>query len=109
MQPWLWLTLAIFFEVTGTVNLKLSNGLTKVIPSILVVVFYLCSFACLAITLKKMEVGTAYAIWAGLGTSLIALVGILYFHESVSILKVISIILIVLGVVGLNLVNAVHS
>jgi len=66
-------------------------------------VFYLASFILLTFTIKKIEIGMAYAIWSGLGTALIAIIGIFWFNELVSTAKFISIILIIIGVVGLNL------
>ncbi len=108
MNTWIWLIFAIIFEVSGTTCLKLSVGLSKLIPSLLTGVFYVISFSMLAFALKKMEVGLAYAIWSGLGTGLIALVGILYFGESISLIKVISLILIIAGVIGLNLAGGTH-
>ncbi len=107
MSAWLWLLLAIFFEVGGTTSLKYSAGLSKTMPVVLTAILYVISFTCLGITLKKMEVGLAYAIWSGLGTALIACIGIAIFGESLSILKVISLMLIIAGVVGLNL-SIVH-
>ena len=100
--------IAILFEVAGTTALKYSSGLSKVLPSVLTLIFYVTSFSCLAITLKKMEVGLAYAIWSGLGTALIAYIGIVFFGESLSWIKVVSLILIIAGVVGLNLAGGVH-
>ncbi|MFI5342749.1 MAG: DMT family transporter [Chlamydiales bacterium] len=108
MSAWLWLLVAILFEVAGTTCLKLSSGLSKTIPALLTGVFYVISFSTLAITLKSLEVGLAYAIWAGLGTALIALIGVLYFGESLSLVKILSILLIIAGVVGLNLSGGVH-
>ncbi len=99
----IWLAIAIVFEVAGTTCLKLSNGLSRLLPSIFVFIFYGVSFASLAVTLKTFEVGTAYAIWAGAGTALIALLGIVVFGDSFTLVKVLSIGLIVLGVVGLHL------
>jgi len=83
--------------------MKLSYGFTKTTPSILMAVFYLASFILLTFTIKKIEIGMAYAIWSGLGTALIAIIGIFWFNELVSTAKFISIILIIIGVVGLNL------
>jgi len=108
MQHWLFLAGAIVFEVAGTVSMKLSEGFTKLIPSILVAVFYLVSLAALTIALKKIDVSLAYAIWAGVGTAIIASVGIIYFKEPVTTIKIISIGLIIAGVVGLNLSGAKH-
>jgi len=86
--------------------MKLSAGFTKTIPSILMFVFYLASLAVLTLALKKIDVSVAYAVWAGLGTALIATIGIVYFHESATLLKIISILLIIAGVVGLHLSGA---
>ena len=69
----------------------------------LIFVFYGCSFFFLTLVLKHIEVSVAYAVWSGLGTALIAAIGILYFKESITFVKLVSLLLIVLGVVGLNL------
>ena len=100
---WFYLAIAILLEVLGTTCMKLSEGFTRPIPSVLVFVLYMVSFAFMILALKKMELGVVYAIWAGLGTALIALIGIVWFQESVSLLKIASILFIVLGVVGLRL------
>ncbi len=83
--------------------MKLSLGFTKLVPSILIFVFYAASFAVLTLALKEIQLSLAYAIWSGIGTVLIVIIGILYFHEPVTALKIISISLIIAGVVGLNL------
>ena len=106
MQYWLYLAIAIVLEVIGTTSMKLSAGFTKTIPSILMFVFYLASLAVLTLALKKIDASVAYAVWAGLGTALIATIGIVYFHESATLLKIISILLIIAGVVGLHLSGA---
>jgi small multidrug resistance pump len=100
---WFLLAVAIVLEVMGTTCMKLSEGFTRLLPSVLVFVLYMVSFACMILALKKMELGIVYAIWAGLGTALIALIGIVWFQESVSLLKIVSIVFIVLGVLGLRL------
>jgi len=100
---WFYLAMAIVLEVMGTTCMKLSEGFTRAIPSVLVFVLYMVSFAFMILALKKMELGVVYAIWAGLGTALIAVIGIAWFQESVSLLKIVSIVFIVLGVVGLRL------
>ncbi len=92
----------IVFEITGTTCMKLSAGFTKILPSVAIFVFYGLSFSCLTISLKKIDVSLAYSIWSGVGTVLISLVGILWFRESSSMTKLISIALIVIGVIGLN-------
>ena len=102
MQSWLYLTGAILLEVAGTSCMKLSQGFTKLIPSILIFVFYGLSFVGLTIALKKIDVSIAYAVWAGIGTALIAGIGMFYFKEPLTLVKVLSILLIIAGVVGLN-------
>jgi len=69
-------------------------------------VFYAASFVALTLALKKIEVSVAYAVWSGVGTALIAAIGMLYFRETVTTLKLVSILLIIIGVVGLNLNGA---
>ena len=108
MTSWFLLVAAIVFEVAGTTSMKLSAGFTKVLPSVLLFVFYALAFAALTLTLKKMEVSFVYAIWSGLGTTLVTLIGILYFKESANIVKIASIGLIILGVVGLHLSSTAH-
>ena len=105
---WVYLALAIVFEVGGTTCMKLSEGFTKPVYAVLIFVLYGVSFAALTLALKKIELGVSYAIWAGVGTALIALIGYIWFKEPMGALKVGSIALIVIGVVGLNLARGVH-
>ena len=100
---WLYLFLAILFEVLGTTAMKLSEGFTKTTPSIAMAIFYILSLVMLTLTLKKIDVSIAYAIWSGLGTALIAGIGIMVFGESLTLMKLASIVLIILGVIGLQL------
>jgi small multidrug resistance pump len=102
------LTTAILLEVSGTVSMKLSGGFSKLIPSVLIFVFYAASFAVLTMALKKIDVSVAYAVWAGVGTALIAIIGVLYFKEPATLMKGVSILLIIAGVVGLNLSGTKH-
>ncbi|MFD4595059.1 MULTISPECIES: DMT family transporter [Streptomyces] len=97
---------AIAAEVAGTTAMKYSEGFTRLWPSIGTVVGYLIAFTLLAQTLKTLSVGTAYAIWAGVGTAAVALIGILFLGESSSLVKIAGITLIVVGVVVLNLGGA---
>lgn len=107
-MTWLYLILAILLEVCGTTCMKLSDGFSKLVPSTLLFVFYTLSFGMLTMALKKLEVSVAYAVWSGMGTALIATIGVLWFKEPVTALKLISLGLIILGVVGLNLSGSVH-
>jgi len=103
MSHWIYLTLAIVTEVAGTICMKLSNGFEQTTYSVLVFVFYGFSFYLLTIALKHIDVSIAYAIWAGVGVALISVLGLVIFNESLSTLKVLSLLAIVGGVVGLNL------
>ena len=105
---WVYLVLAIAFEVGGTTCMKLSEGLTKPIFAALIFVLYGVSFALLAIVLKKLDLGLTYAIWSGIGTATIVLIGFIWFKEPMGTLKVGSIVLIIVGVVGLNLSRGAH-
>lgn len=100
-----YLLLAILAEVTGTICVKLSQGFTRLVPSVLIFVFYGLSLGFLGLALKKVDLSIAYAVWSGLGIAFIASVGILYFREPMTIMKMGSLALIVAGVVGLNLVG----
>ncbi|QQE73950.1 multidrug efflux SMR transporter [Brevibacillus composti] len=102
-MSWFYLFLAIFLEVAGTTSMKLSEGMSKPIPTIAMFVLYFFSFSSLSLALKQLEVGTAYAIWSGLGTAAIALIGVYLFKDSFSLLKGVAILLIILGCVLLNL------
>lgn len=104
-MPWFWLMLAIVLEVSGTTSMKLSQGLTRPLPSVLVFVFYAASLVSLVLALKKIPMSIAYATWAGLGTATVALIGVLYFKEGAGPLRLACIALIILGVVGLRLTS----
>lgn len=102
LKAWLLLTLAIIGEVAGTTFMKLSHGFTELKPSIGIFVCYAISFAFLTLSLKRLEVGFAYALWSGMGTLLIFLVGVFYFSEPVTLLKTVSVLAIIVGVIGLK-------
>lgn len=97
---------AIAAEIVGTTAMKYSEGFSKFWPSAITVVGYLVAFGLLARTLKTLQIGTAYAIWSGVGTAAVAAIGILFMNESVSAAKLAGIALIVAGVVVLNLGGA---
>ena len=107
-MSWIFLVAAIFFEVAGTTFLKLSNGFSRLVPVIFMFVFYITSLSLLSLVLKKIEVGIAYAIWSGVGTATITLIGIVFFSESINILKIGGIILVIAGVTILNLAGNPH-
>ena len=100
------LTIAILLELSGTTCLKLSHGFTRLLPSVGVVFFYLGSFYLMAQSLKTLEVGIVYAIWSGVGTALIAVVGVLAFGESVTAFKILGLLLIIGGTFLLRVASA---
>ena len=107
-MSWLYLVLAIVLEVSGTTSMKVSQGFTRVMPSVLMFLFYGLSLSALTLALKKIDVSVAYAVWSGVGTALIALIGIVYFREPISATKVAGLALIIAGVVALNLSGGAH-
>lgn len=83
----------------------MSNGFSLILPSIGTIVFYCITFYFLSLSLKTIEMGVAYAVWCAVGMSLIALVGIVFFNESINPIKIISLLFIIVGVLGLCLNN----
>jgi len=106
MHPALWLALAIGSEIIATVSLKLSDGFTKPVPSVVVVLGYALSFYALSISLRTIPLGVVYAIWSGVGTAAIVVIGLFLFRETLDVVKVVGIGLIITGVVMLNGVGA---
>jgi len=102
---WLWLFLAIALEVTATVCLKLSDGFSRLVPTALMVLFYAASFFPMAMALRRLDLGIAYAVWSAVGTALMTIVGMLVFKEAASLLKLGAIVMIVVGVVCLNVAS----
>jgi small multidrug resistance pump len=107
-MSWIYMIAAIVLEVSGTTCMKLSEGFTRRGPAVLVVIFYGLSLTALTFALKRIDVSVAYAIWSGLGTALIATIGILWFREPATALKFVSIALIIIGVLGLHLGGSAH-
>lgn len=103
MKYWLFLSIAIISEVIATSALKSSEGFTRLIPSVLVVGGYLLAFYFLSLTLKAIPIGIAYAIWAGVGIVLIALVGWWLYGQKLDLAAIIGMALILAGVAVINL------
>lgn len=104
-----YLGIAICLEVCGTISLKLSKGFSDGMWTTSAYVCYGFCFWALANALKSLEVSTVYAIWAGVGTALIAAIGIVVFDEGISAVKVASLLLIIVGVIGLQLNSGMHG
>ena len=101
-MQYLYLSLAIIFEVIGSSFMKASHGFSKLLPTMIVVVAYLVCFYFLSLALKTIPLGTAYAIWGGLGIVLTVLVSVFIFKQSIDLPAIAGITLIVLGVFILN-------
>ena len=99
----LYLAIAIAAELAATSNLKASEGFTRLVPSVVVVVGYAVAFYFLGLSLRTIPIGVAYAIWSGVGTAVIAVVGFLVFHERLSPGQIAGIGLVVLGTLLLRL------
>jgi small multidrug resistance pump len=102
-MSWLLLIVAIILEVSGTTCMKLSHGFSRRSPTILMFAFYGLGFIPLNLALRRIDLSVAYAIWSGMGTAIVTVIGILYFKEPANLIKVMSIALIIIGLIGLNL------
>ncbi len=105
---WVLLIVAILLEVAGTTNMKLSEGFSKLVPSVLVLFFYALSIIALTFAVNRLDVSVAYAVWSGMGTALVAMVGLWFFQESVTATKVAALGLIIVGVVMLQFTSESH-
>ncbi|EGY34870.1 putative integral membrane drug resistance protein [Aggregatibacter actinomycetemcomitans serotype e str. SC1083] len=106
---WLFLALAIVGEVFGSSMLKISNGFSKLLPSVGVIIGFGCAFYFLSIALKSISLGTAYAIWAGVGLVLTALISVSIFGQKVDLWGIIGLGLILAGVIILNTLSHMGS
>lgn len=102
-MAWLIIVVAGIFETGFAVSLKLSEGITRLWPSVSFAACALVSFGLLTLALRKVEVGAAYAVWTGIGAAGTAAAGMIFLGDVVSTLKLVSIVLILAGVVGLHL------
>ena len=102
MKQWFFLSIAIVCEIIGTSFLKSTDGFSRFWPSTVVVVGYAAAFYFLSLTTETIPVGVAYAIWSGVGTTLIVLIGWIFIGQKLDFPAIAGIVLIVLGVVILN-------
>ena len=105
-MSWVILFFAIVFEVAGTLTLKFTEGMTRLWPTVLMFAFYLVSLFGLSTAVSKIPVGTAYAVWSGVGTLMVAVLGVVWLKEQVTVLRSVSMLLIVIGVAGLYLTGS---
>jgi quaternary ammonium compound-resistance protein SugE len=102
-MAWIYLSLAGLFECGWAVGLKYTDGFTRLWPSLLTAASMAVSLYLLALAMKSIPVGTAYAVWTGIGAVGVAILGIVLFGESREIMRIFSILLIVAGIIGLKL------
>ncbi|WP_236897108.1 DMT family transporter [Clostridium beijerinckii] len=105
-MTWLMLIVAGLFETGWAIGLKYSEGFTRLIPSVFAIIGMIASFYFLSLALKSLPLGTAYAIWTGIGTVGTVALGIILFKEPVDIIRLICIGFIVIGIVGLKTVSS---
>ena len=108
-QAWALLSVAIVFEVVGTTCMKLSQGFTQLWPSVTMFACYAMAFSCNTFATKTLDLSITYAVWSGVGTVATAAIGILYFKEPATALKLVCISLIVVGVLGLHSVARMQA
>jgi small multidrug resistance pump len=109
MKYWLYLAIAIISEITATSSLKASEGFTRLLPSIAVAIGYSLSFYFLSLTLKAIPIGITYAIWAGLGIVLLAIVGWVFYGQKLDTPALIGMAFILAGVLIMNLFSKTVS
>jgi quaternary ammonium compound-resistance protein SugE len=100
---WIKLIIAGLFEIAWAIGIKYSEGFTKPIPSILTLICMIISFGLLSYSVKHIPIGTAYAVWTGIGAVGTAILGIFLFQESKEFLRMFFIFLIIVGIIGLKL------
>ncbi|MFE7061560.1 DMT family transporter [Sutcliffiella sp. NPDC057660] len=104
-MAWIYLTIAGFCEIGAVLSLKKAEGFKRLLPSFLFIVIGMMSFYFLSLSLKEIPMGTAYAIWTGIGSAGSVLLGMLLFKESKSIIRMLLLSMIIIGVVGLKITS----
>lgn len=107
-MSWVLLSIAIFAEIVGTLSLKASDGLSKLWPSLGVLIGYATAFTLMAMSLKKLDVGVTYAIWSGVGIVGAAVGGLIFFDQQLSKMTILGMVIIIAGVIIMNLGGAAH-
>lgn len=102
-MAWVYLFVAGIFEIGFAMGLKYSEGFSRPLPTVLMVVAGAISFYLLSVAMKSLPVGTAYAVWTGIGAAGTVVLGILFLKESTDLFRMLSILLILVGVVGLRI------
>ena len=104
-MAWVYLTVAGLFEIGWAIGLKYSDGFSKPVPSLITVAAMAMSVCLLSVAMKTIPVGTAYAVWTGIGAVGVAILGMILFGESREILRITCLFLIIAGIIGLKLVS----
>jgi quaternary ammonium compound-resistance protein SugE len=102
-MPWVILTIAGLLEVVWALMLKQSEGFSKPVPTVIFIVSLILSMMLLSIALRSLPVGTAYAVWTGIGAAGTAIIGMLILGESRDVLKLVSLVMLIAGIIGLRL------
>ncbi|GAB3468074.1 DMT family transporter [Actinophytocola sediminis] len=105
-MAYVYLLLAIAFEVAATSLLKSTDGFSRLWPTVACLAGYAGSFAWLSLAVRQVPIGVAYALWSGIGTTVIVAIGVVFLHESINLTKIVGVLLVVGGVVTLNLGGA---
>lgn len=101
-MEWTYLLIAGILEVAWAIGLKFSQGFTKLVPSVFTIAGMIASFYFLSLAMKNLPLGTAYAIWTGIGTIGTVIFGVLFFREPLTIVRIFCVLLIVAGIIGLK-------
>jgi len=102
---WIFLLLAGFFEICFTIALKYSQGFSKLVPSLITVTFIVLSFFSVSQAMKTIPIGTAYAVWAGIGAAGTVGTGIIFFGDSCGLIRLIALMMIIIGIIGIKLAH----
>lgn len=104
-MAWFLLVVAGIFETAWAIGLKYSDGFSRLVPSVMTVGAMAASIVLLSVALKSLPVGTAYAVWTGIGAAGTAVLGMILFQEPATVLRIASIALVVAGIAGLKLAS----
>ena len=104
-MEWIILLVAGLFEISWAIGLKYSHGFTQLVPAVITIICMIASFYFLALALKSLPLGTAYAVWTGIGTLGTVILGIVLFKEPATALRLFCIALVICGITGLKLIT----
>jgi len=104
-MAWVYLIIAGVLEIAWAIGMKESKGFTRLWPSVLTIIGLIVSFGFLALALKSLPIGTAYAIWTGIGAAGTAILGIIIYAEPASAARIACVALIILGIIGLKVTS----